>query len=66
MTALSYLLGSYLAGPILKGRVGMQVKESLLSTYTQLLDRAATRALGSSGQRTENYAGHKPIWISDR
>jgi hypothetical protein len=66
VTALSYLLGSYLAGPILKGRVGMQVKESLLSAYTQLIDRAATRALGSSGQRAENYAGHKPIWISDR
>jgi hypothetical protein len=66
VSALSYLLGSYLAGPILKGRVGMQVKQTLYDAYRGLIDRAATRSLGSAGQRTENYGGHKPAWIADR
>jgi hypothetical protein len=64
--ALSYLLGSYLAGPILKGRVGMQVKQALYAAYRDIIDRAATRALNSGGQRSESYGGHKPIWMSDR
>lgn len=66
VSALSYLLGSYLAGPIIKGRVGAQVKQSLYTAYRDIIDRAATRALGSSGQRSEGYAKHNPLWISDR
>lgn len=66
VSALSYLLGSYLAGPLIKGRVGMQVKQSLYAVFRDMIDRAATRSLGSAGQRSENYATHKPIWMSDR
>lgn len=66
ISALSYLLGSYLAGPLIKGRIGMQVKQSLYGLYRDVLDRAATRQSGGSGKRSENYATHKPTWISDR
>jgi hypothetical protein len=66
VAALSYLLGSHLAGPILKGRIGAQVKQSLYAIYRDMIDRAATRSLGSAGKREENYAAHKPIWMSDR
>jgi hypothetical protein len=65
ITALSYLLGSYLAGPILKGKVGMSVKQSLYQMYETLIDKAAVRALGNS-QISEQYANHVPKWVSDR
>lgn len=66
VSALSYLLGSHLAGPIIKGRVGMQVKQSLYQIFRDMIDRAATRSLGSAGKRDKNYAGHQPTWVSDR
>lgn len=65
VSALSYLLGSYLAGPIVKGRIGVQLKQALYQAFTQTIQMAATRALGAQ-QNSQNYGGYKPKWISDR
>jgi hypothetical protein len=66
ITALSYLLGSFLAGPIVKGRVGIQLKQALEDAYRAQIDKAAVRAVGSGSQLNDQYGNHKPVWVSDR
>lgn len=66
VTALSLLLGSYLAGPIIKGRVGMQVKQSLYELYASEIRKAAANALNSAGRHGRQYMDHVPSWIRDR
>lgn len=66
VTALSYLLAAHLAGPIIKGRAAMAVKEGFISLYDKTILRAATRALDSAGRSGQQYGDHIPKWISDR
>lgn len=65
VSALSLLLGSYLAGPILKGRIGALVAESLRDRARSMFAVASALNANASLDKTQ-YAEHKPIWISDR
>ena len=65
ISALSYLLGSYLAGPILKGRVGMQVKQALYELYESDVRQASAEAANSE-QTSDGYKNYKPAWVTDR
>jgi len=65
LIALSLLLGSYLAGPILKGKVGIALAESLRKRAQASFLIAS--AMNANAQKdTTQYADHKPIWVSDR
>lgn len=66
VTALSYLLAAHLAGPIVKGRAGMTLKQGLMDLYQQTLNSAAVRALDSAGRSGQQWGDHKPTWITDR
>lgn len=62
---LSWLLASYLAGPILKGKVGATQRESAYKVY--LVRLPVARATDMNQQQTSaGYAAHQPQWISDR
>lgn len=65
IVALSYLLGSYLAGPILKGRVGMQVKQALQQEYDREIRVAAAEDMNAR-KDNQDYSAHSPSWVSDR
>lgn len=63
--ALSLVLGAYLAGPILKGKVGAMLRESLMQQGLAMTRQAG--ALNANANRDDTqYAKHTPIWISDR
>jgi hypothetical protein len=65
VSALSLLLGSYLAGPILKGRVGATLAESLRDRARgSFLVASAMNA--NASQNDSQYKNHVPTWISDR
>lgn len=66
ITALSYLLASYLAGPIIKGRVGMQVKEAMENLFRAEINKAAAHALNNAGRSGQQYGDYTPKWVSDR
>jgi hypothetical protein len=65
VSALSLLLGSYLAGPILKGRVGMQVKQTLRGEARAMFLVASAMNANAQLDNTQ-YKNHTPSWISDR
>ncbi len=65
VSALAYLLASYLAGPILKGRVGTAVKDSMFQMFSNYIRRAAA-AVSNAQQRNDQYATHRPSWVADR
>jgi len=65
VSALSYLLGSYVAGPILKGKVGAQLKKSLYEMY-ELYQAKAVASLENGQKTTDSYADYKPQWVTDR
>lgn len=65
VSALSLLLGSYLAGPLLKGRGAMAVKQGLRREFELVIKQAEARA-GNSHRDDTNYAEHKPAWTTDR
>lgn len=56
ISALSYLLASYLAGPLVKGATGVRMANSLKQTYASVLSAAAMRALRSGGANVEKYS----------
>ncbi|HEX7011598.1 MAG TPA: hypothetical protein VF161_02575 [Steroidobacteraceae bacterium] len=63
--ALSWLLASLLAGPLLKGRAGVAAARDARSHFRQ----AAAEAHASdanTAQQSGRYKDHKPNWISDR
>lgn len=66
VTALSYLLAAHLAGPIIKGRAGIQVKQGFLEQFERTLNKAAVRALDGAGRVGQQYGDHRPIWTTDR
>lgn len=65
IVGLSYQLGAYLAGVLLKGKTGMQVKQALQEAADAEL-KAAAAAVMNAGQASQQYAAHRPTWISDR
>ena len=65
VTALSYLLASYLVGPIVKGRTAVTAKEGLYKMYVSQLGKASASQLNQTDQRAE-YRDYEPLTISDR
>lgn len=66
ITALSYLLASYLAGPIIKGRAGIQLKQAMEALYDAEIKKAGVHALNSAGRSGAFYGDYVPTWMSDR
>lgn len=63
--ALSLVLGSYLAGPILKGKLGAVLRESLLEQGLAAMRQAS--ALNANARHDDTqYKDHRPTWVSDR
>jgi len=65
IVALSYMLASFLAGPILKGRVGAAVAAEFRNFATAAF-RTASALDANASMEKQQYATHKPIWVSDR
>lgn len=65
LVALSYLLASYLAGPIIKGRVGAQIAVDFRNIAVATF-RTASALDSNASLEKQQYATHKPIWVSDR
>jgi hypothetical protein len=65
INAFSLLLGSYLAGPIIKGKAGVLLADSLRDRALATFRQAAALNANANKDDTQ-YADHKPIWISDR
>lgn len=57
-TALSYLMASYMAGPILRGKEGVQASASLRDAYEVVLGQARAADANSTGQRADHYPAH--------
>lgn len=66
VTALSYLLAAHLAGPIIKGRAAMTVKQAFMDQYNATLNSAAVRALDAAGRAGRQWGDHRPTWVTDR
>jgi hypothetical protein len=60
--ALSRLLASYLAGPIIKGDSGRKASQEQLQIFNQVFARAST----SNANQRKVSPEHKPAWIKDR
>jgi hypothetical protein len=65
IVALSYLLGSYFAGPLIKGKNGMTVKRALKGEYKTALNEAGAHNANAQ-QDAHQWGGHTPTWVSDR
>lgn len=64
VSATSWLLASYLAGPIMKGKTGLAAKRSCLDAYAAELGKAAM--LNANSGKTSVYPNHVPQAISVR
>lgn len=65
VSALSWLLASYLAGPVLKGQAGVKAKESAYKVH--LIELAKARSHDANARRDTTYkTGHTPAWIAGR
>ncbi len=53
VSALSYLLASYLAGPIIKGSEGMKIGDAMRQRAMSLADVSATASANASSTQTE-------------
>lgn len=53
VSALSYLLASYLAGPIIKGSEGMKIGDAMRQRAMSLADVSATATANASSTQTE-------------
>jgi hypothetical protein len=64
VSAISWLLSAYLAGPILKGKTGLQVAQMCMSTYKDEMGKAS-----SSDAQTSQTSGRQTVqsaWIKAR
>jgi len=64
-TALSYMLASYLAGPVLKGETGRTVAQSMLQTAMGFLAQAKTSDAKQRRNR-RTIEGHVAPWMGAR
>lgn len=62
VNALSWLLASYLAGPVVKGETGMQVGQGMMKMYLNELAKAGVS--DASARKTKQL--HSPEWVSAR
>jgi len=60
--ALSWLLASYIAGPIIKGDTGIAASKTCFTVYRERFAEAARSSANNSRQRLD----HTPAWISER
>lgn len=60
--AISYLLASMLAGPIIKGDAGAQMSRAMYASYLE----ARSRAVLSDANKSETEFNHAPSWIEAR
>lgn len=65
VSAVSWLLASYLAGPIIKGRTGTTYQKGAYEVYITELNKAKASQLNQR-QESDEYKAHEPAWISDR
>lgn len=64
VTALSWLLASYLAGPILKGQAGSKVAREALQQFR--VEFGAAASSNANASQEDHYRDYKPEWITDR
>lgn len=64
VTAISVLLGAYLAGPLLKGKAAVQARRALLQEFEATLSLAG--ASDANGQHASRRLSYRPQWVSDR
>lgn len=62
--AISRFLASMLAGPVLKGKVGVQMSSSMYSLYQRELDEA--KVLDANQSRTTTIRDYQPLHLPDR
>lgn len=62
--AISRLLAGYLAGPILKGKVGASASQGMMQLYSS--DLAAAKELDANAQRTSTIKNYQPSHLTDR
>ena len=65
VSTVSWLLASYLAGPILKGKLGDSKSQSAYGRYVLELAKASASQLNQR-QESKEYRDYTPGWISDR
>lgn len=64
--AMSRLLSSFVAGPIIKGKVGVTVAAAMLRRFEES-EFPRAKELDSAGRKvSSSYANYKPVWIRDR
>lgn len=64
VATIARLLASYLAGPILKGKVGYQVAQAQMQAYDSELGKA--QALDANQQKKDTYRDYQPTHLLDR
>lgn len=62
--ALSRLLAGYLAGPVLKGKVGASASQAMMQMYGT--DLGAAKELDANAQRTSTIVNYQPLHLLDR
>jgi hypothetical protein len=62
--ALSRLLAAYLAGPVLKGKVGASASQGLMQQYK--VDLGDAKELDANTQRTSTIRDYQPLHLRDR
>ncbi|WP_175982554.1 hypothetical protein [Caballeronia zhejiangensis] len=63
--AVGWLLASYLAGPVIKGDVGMQVGQAMYKAYLASLSQAKSND-ANNRRRSRSQAEQTPNWIANR
>lgn len=61
---ISYRLASFLAGPVLKGKVGVQMSGSMMSLFKDTL--ATAQELDANQSRTDTIKDYQPLHLPDR
>ena len=64
--ALSYMLASYLAGPIIKGDAGMVVAREMRRSAVGLITAGATRDANQRSTGVRDDYSSRPDWLVDR
>lgn len=62
VTAISYLLASYLAGPVIKGKTGMQAASNARMAWERLIAKAAV----TEANQASNRIHHRPSALRAR
>ena len=65
VVALSWLLGTFLAGPIIKGRPGIAASDRCTKGFSVAYAMATTSS-ANTAQLDNTMKDQQPIWISDR